>query len=85
MSTISLDLRKAEAIRKEKAIAIASGEGIKYGLIGLLLGGGILVATRKSNFFMKYMSVSAKTSIPVMMGLFGFSLKYELVLIDASK
>lgn len=66
-------------------MALARGEGIKYGLFGLILGGGILIGTRNSNFFIKYMSVSAKTSIPVMMGLFGFTLQYELLLIDASK
>lgn len=59
---MSLDFSKeAEAIRKEKSVAIARGEGIKYGILGLLLGGGILAASRNSNFFIKYMSVSAKT------------------------
>ena len=71
---------------KERVLAISMGEGIKWGFGGCLVSGaGIYVASMKSINFMKYMSVSAKTSIPVMTGMFLFGLQYELTMNHARR
>ena len=72
--------------RRERIDALALGEGIKWGVGGLLLGGaGTAAATVYNKSFSKFMSVSAKTSIPVMVGVFLFSLQYELTMYDANR
>lgn len=71
---------------KERVLSLAVGEGIKYGLIGATTAGvGTYVATIKSDSFRKYMSVSAKSSLPLMAGIFLFVLQYELTIHDANR
>lgn len=79
--SVDVDAVHLKRIKDERALAIAQGEGVKWGLIGFFTGGvGTLAATYKSKSFAKYMSVSAKTSIPIMLGVFLFGLKYELAI-----
>lgn len=67
-----------EQLRKERVMNLAFSEAMKWSAGGMLLaGGGVALATARSTSFAKYMSVSAKTSLPVMAGLFLFALKYE--------
>jgi hypothetical protein len=65
---------------------LSQKKAIKYGTIGLVAGGaGTVLASTYNTSFHKYMSISAKTSIPVMVGVFLFSLKYELTLSSAQR
>lgn len=67
-----------EQMRKERVMNLAFGEALKWSAGGVMLAGaGVALATARSTSFAKYMSVSAKTSLPVMAGLFLFALKYE--------
>lgn len=82
----SMQQARLEGIKKEKAMSIAFGEGAKYGIGGLLAGAlGSLAALKYSPSFNKYMGPSAKTSIPIMMGVFFWAVKYELVVVDAQR
>lgn len=75
-----------ELFRRERIDALALGEGIKWGVGGTLVGGaGTAAATIYNKNFAKFMSASAKTSIPVMVGVFLFSLQYELTMYDANR
>ncbi len=68
----------------EKVLDTANTIGAKWGIgAGLLVGGATLLATKKWNGFNKYMSISAKVSIPVMTAMGVFSYKYEMVMYDA--
>ena len=74
----SKPLKSPEQVRRERVLAIAHGEAIKAGCFAVLIGGaGSVAATKFSPAFAKYMSVSAKVSLPVMAGMFFFSLRYE--------
>jgi hypothetical protein len=65
--------------RKELIVGIAIGEGIKYGVVaGSIVGGGVLYANYTIPKFRKMMSVSAKTSLPLMATIFGAALMTEL-------
>ena len=56
------------------------------GIGGFVIGGtGTYVASVRSVNFMKYMSVSAKSSIPIMTGVFLFGLQYELTMNHARR
>lgn len=70
--------KTVEQLRRERVLSLAAGEAIKAGATGIVLAGlGTAFATYNSMKFAKYMSVSAKTSLPVMAGMFFFSLRYE--------
>lgn len=72
-------------MKKEKIRDYSLGEGIKWGLIGMTgMGVGVLIASKKNVNFNKFMSVSAKTSLPIMAGLFLFGLNFETTIYDAS-
>ena len=59
-------------------MSLAAGEAIKWGVGGATtVGTAVAIANMQSPKFQKYMQVSAKVSLPVMTGLFLFSLKYE--------
>ena len=61
-------------------------QAIKYGTFGFVTGGtGTMLASTYNSSFQKYMSISAKTSIPVMLGVFLFSVKYELTMSSARR
>lgn len=65
---------------------LSMGEGLKWGTIMGLTGlGGILYGNRYSTFVQKRMSVSAKTSVPVMLGVFSLTLAYELTMNSAHR
>lgn len=75
---------KLKAIRQERVSSIALGEAIKYSIGATVVAGGLTVlATLKNKNFAKFMSVSAKTSLPVMAGLGMFGYKFEMVQYDA--
>lgn len=66
-------------LRKERILAIAMGEGIKGATIALLVGAGATAfASYRSKKFNRFMSVSAKASIPVMSALGMFGYRYEI-------
>ena len=66
-------------LREEKVRSISLSEGIKYGSSGLIVSAAATAfASMKSTSFNKYMSISAKSSIPIMTGVFLFTLNYEL-------
>jgi hypothetical protein len=73
-----------EAKRKDRIMSIALGEGIKYGVVGFCVAGvGTLAATLRYPNFKRFMSVSAKASLPVMSGIGLFGYKFEIVMHDA--
>ena len=71
-------VKSPEQERRERVLALAHGEAIKAGVAAALAGGaGSFAASKLSPNFAKYMSISAKVSLPVMAGMFMFSLRYE--------
>ena len=67
-------------------MSIAFGEGAKYGFGGLFAGiVGSVAAMKYSPSYNKYMGPSAKMSVPIMMGLFCWAVKYELVVVDSQR
>lgn len=71
---------------KDRVQSIAMGEAIKASTISTLaMTSAVLFLTYKNKKFAKFMSLSAKVSLPTMTGLGMFSLRYELVQHDASK
>jgi hypothetical protein len=84
MMATNMNEQEKNAMRKERISSIALGESIKWGLGASLVGGAAtLLASYKSKNFMKFMSLSAKTSIPTMAGLGMFGYRYETVQYDA--
>lgn len=82
-STLSEEERKAE-IKKERVMGLAMGEAIKYSIgSAVVVGAATLLASYKNKSFNRFMSLSAKTSFPVMAGLGMFAYKYETVQYDA--
>ena len=78
--------KSIEQQRKERFDSATLGEGIKYGILGLVIGGAAVAIGHKTNSnFARFMSPSAKTAIPVMLGLFGFTLKFELTAHEISR
>jgi hypothetical protein len=72
--------------RKERILGLAAGEAIKGGLFGFgVIGAGVMGLTRFNPKFNKMMQVSAKVSLPVMAGLFLFTLRYEHAITDISR
>ena len=58
----------------------------RQGLFGVAFGGGIsVIGTLTSPSFAKFMSISAKTSFPVMAGLGLFTYGYEVSMHDAMR
>jgi hypothetical protein len=84
MMAANMDEQQKQKLRKERISSIALGESIKYGIGATILAGAATVlASYKNKNFMKFMSISAKTSIPTMAGLGMFGYKYETVQYDA--
>jgi hypothetical protein len=88
MSTTTLADRpddfEGRKIREAKVSSIAMYEAFKYGTVAVAVVGGLTaLATWKNKNFARFMSVSAKTSLPVMAGLGMFSYRYESVQGDA--
>jgi hypothetical protein len=83
------DAAKVQELRKsmQKRIeSLAMGEAIKAGLGGLCVGGALSFGLNKYNKnFSKLMSVSAKTSIPVMSLLMVFTWRYEVAMHNAQR
>jgi len=72
------DGKTLEQLKRERILAIANGEAVKAGAMGIAVAGcGSVFATYNIPKFAKFMSISAKVSLPVMAGLFFFSLRYE--------
>jgi hypothetical protein len=72
--------------REDRVFAISLGEGLKYGLAsGAAVGAGTVVAHFKHAKFGAIKNLSVKTAIPLMAGLFVFSLKFEKVMYDCNR
>eukprot|EP01041_Mallomonas_annulata_P010933 gene10933-22825_t len=72
--------------KKEYILALSMTEGIKYGALATAIGGGVtLYGIKYVPWFNKSFSTSAKTSIPVMAGVFTWSLMYELTMNSAHR
>ena len=72
--------------REDRVFAISLGEGIKYGLAtGTAVGAATIVAHFKHAKFGAMKNLSVKTAIPLMAGLFIFSLKFEKVMYDCNR
>ena len=72
-----------EELKKKKTLEIARNSAITYAATGgSIVLAGTLYASKYNQSFSRYMSVSAKTSLPVMTSLFLFGLQYELKLYD---
>lgn len=70
--------------RKEKVLAVASTEALKYGIgVTGVATAATLLAVNQSQKFAKRTSLSAKIAIPIMAGLAMWSFKYEVVMKDA--
>lgn len=70
---------KAKREKQDRVEAIALGDAITWSVGATLVAGGLTaLATLRSKKFSQFMSVSAKTSIPVMAGLGMFAFRYEL-------
>lgn len=78
MSTYAAE-QKARALKQERVEAIAMGEAIQWSIAATVAtGAAVGLATWRNKNFAKFMSVSAKTSLPVMAGLGMFAFRYEL-------
>ena len=72
--------------KRERTQGIAISEGLKWGTGAMVVSGaGTVAATMYSKNFAKFMSISAKTSIPMMFGLFVFSIKFEHTISAATR
>lgn len=68
----------------DRISAIAMGEAIKYSVGTAVAVGGLTAgASLYNKNFNRFMSISAKTSLPIMASLGIFSFKYEMVQHDA--
>jgi len=75
--------RKSE-LRKERISSIALGESIKWGAAAAAVAGaGTVLATLRNKNFSRFMSISAKVSLPTMAGLGMFGYRYETVQTEA--
>eukprot|EP00595_Chromulina_sp_UTEXLB2642_P003199 CAMPEP_0196767572 /NCGR_PEP_ID=MMETSP1095-20130614/41749_1 /TAXON_ID=96789 ORGANISM="Chromulina nebulosa, Strain UTEXLB2642" /NCGR_SAMPLE_ID=MMETSP1095 /ASSEMBLY_ACC=CAM_ASM_000446 /LENGTH=190 /DNA_ID=CAMNT_0042136017 /DNA_START=65 /DNA_END=637 /DNA_ORIENTATION=+ len=85
MSTIPIN-KSLEDMKRDQTVSLALGEATKYGIVGGIASLiATIAATKYSPKFNKYMSISAKTSLPVMTAMFLFGLQYELKLHDMMK
>lgn len=67
----------------ERVLGVAQREGIKWGIVAtIVVGAGTYVATKRWEAFNKYMSLSAKVSLPTMAGLGLFSYRFEMAAHD---
>ena len=68
MSKNTTPMKSVEEVKKERTLSIAFGEGMKLGAAGLAAGSAAsLYGTYRVPNFNKAMSISAKTSIPMML------------------
>jgi len=78
MSTFAAE-QKARELKQERVESIAMGEAIQWSIAATAAtGAAVALATWRNKNFAKFMSVSAKTSLPVMAGLGMFAFRYEL-------
>lgn len=72
--------------KKRRILSMAFGDAIRSSLIyGSMASVATVLATRNIERFNKYLSLSAKTSLPVMTVLFIFTLQYELTMHDCQR
>ncbi len=78
--------KRVADLKKERTMSIAFGEGIKWGtLASAFVGAGTVGMSRYNPKFSKFMSISAKVSLPIMAGLFAFGLNVELKMHDVHR
>jgi hypothetical protein len=79
MSAATDEYFRVSKIKKDIVSGIAMTEAIKWSIGATIIGGGLTaLAIARSKKFDRFMSVSAKTSIPVMAGLGMFAFRYEI-------
>jgi len=76
------DLEYKKEFTKEEALSKAYYNAINYGVAGLLAGTGASLGLTRTKL-RPYMSISAKFAIPLMLGIFSFSVAYEHNIADA--
>jgi hypothetical protein len=82
----SMSAEDYEVYKKDKSMQIAGKSAATYaGVGGTSALVGMLLANKYNRSFSTYMSISAKTSIPVMTALFLFALQFELKLLEIKR
>lgn len=72
--------------KEERILSLAAGEAIRWGVGGATtVGAATVLATMQSAKFNRFTQISAKVSLPVMAGLFLFTLKYELAITNMNR
>lgn len=72
--------------RKDRVMSMAIGEAAKFSLAtSAIVGTGTYLASVHIPKFAKFMSISAKVSLPVMATLFVGTLKFELAIHDMQR
>jgi len=86
MSTTTVKSPEYEAMKQEKTISLASNAAMLYASVagGISLA-GVFAASKLNPSFNRYMGISAKTSIPVMIALFVGGVKFELKLHEVNR
>mmetsp|Transcript_5374 Transcript_5374/g.8766 ORF Transcript_5374/g.8766 Transcript_5374/m.8766 type:complete len:211 (+) Transcript_5374:61-693(+) len=86
MTDFMSQIKDADKQKKlnQRIASLAMGEAFKWSFVtGIISTGATVLATMKSKNFSKFMSVSAKVSLPTMatVGMFGY--RYEIVHYDS--
>ena len=78
--------KRVADLKKERTMSIAFGEGMKWGtLASAFVGASTYGMSQYNAKFNKFMSISAKVSLPIMAGLFAFGLNVELKMHDVHR
>lgn len=76
-----------EAQKKEdRVFSLSLGEGVKWGIAAsVIVGAGTVAATYKHKKFNALTNMSTRMAIPIMSGLFVFSVKFENTMLDCNR
>ncbi len=76
------EIQKEKALFHERLESKAQGKALEACiLVGAFAAGLTVLATKRFNGFNRYMSLSAKTALPVSAGIFAYCYQYELTTI----
>lgn len=68
---------------KDAAMSKCFWHASKFGLAGLAAGGGVTYGLTQTKSLTRYMGTSARAAIPLMVGMFCFSVSYEHAIYDS--